>query len=179
MGVDYVRLDRDRQAFTAGMDSVPEGAKLLPLVFQPKETSENTRSLMHAWGHYVLGKSTSAPLLFAHSRSFPLMYREPPPPRFNHLVLENFASTMGNENWLCGMEHSFGVVTNDCRAEWSKRWNEFWVDANPRFDHVLMWAPPKRVLDEMPPGYHVKKRDGKLYILERDAVTTAAIPATE
>jgi hypothetical protein len=174
MGVDFVRLDADRRAFTAGIEAVPEGARLLPLVFQPKETSENTRSLMHAWGHYVVERSTSAPLLFAHSRSFPVMYSDPPPPRFNHLVLENFASTMGNERWMCELERSFGVVTNDCTAEWNKRWNEFWKEANPRFDHVLMWSPPKHIVLEPPPGYRVKFHQGKLYIYERDEALSRA-----
>lgn len=174
MGVDYVRLDADRRAFTAGIESVPDGARLLPLVFRPKETSENTRSLMHAWGHYVLERNTSAPLLFAHSRSFPLMYRDPPPARFNHLVLESFASTMGNELWLCGVEHSVGVITNDCKAEWTTRWNEFWTDATPRFDHVLMWAPPPHILEHLPATYHIKQQSGKLYILERNRTITAS-----
>jgi hypothetical protein len=176
MGVDFVRLDHDRELFTSGMQAVPEGARLLPLVFRPKETSENTRSLMHAWGHYVIQRNTSAPLLFAHSRSFPVMYREPPPPRFNHLILENFASTMGNETWMCKLEQASGIITNDCRAEWSRRWTEFWDDARPRFDHVLMWAPPKRVLEEPPPGYRLKHNDGKLYIYERIAVTAQLVP---
>ena len=47
------------------------GAKLLPLLFRRQLTSENTRSLLHAWGFYVMEKQTSAPLLFAHSRSLP------------------------------------------------------------------------------------------------------------
>ena len=75
---------------------VPEGATLLPLVFRSKGTSENTRSLLHAWGYYVVEKQTSAPLLFAHSRSFALMYREPPDTQFNHLVLESFAPVDGD-----------------------------------------------------------------------------------
>ncbi len=167
MGVDFVRLDHDRQLFTAGMSAVPEGSRLLPLVFQRKETSENTRSLLHAWGFYVVERNASAPLLFAHSRSFPIMYRDPPPARFHHLVLESFPTTMGNENWMCGSERAFGIVTDDCNAEWNRRWDEFWRDATPRFDHVLMWAPPPRVLAAAPAGYRLKFHEGKLYIYER------------
>ncbi len=96
MGVDYVRLERDLARFTAGIGAVPEGSTLLPLVFRSKGTSQNTRALLHAWGYYVVQKLTSAPLLFAHSRSFAVMYREPPPVQFNHLVLEGFAPTMAS-----------------------------------------------------------------------------------
>ena len=80
--------------FTAGISVVPVGSRLLPLIFDQKGTSVNTRSMLHTWGYYVTEKQTSAPLLFAHSRSFPVMYREPPPIQFNHLVLEAWASTM-------------------------------------------------------------------------------------
>src|SRR5438270_14012542 len=82
LGVDYVRLDRDRAQFTAGIDAVPAGARLLPLSFATRVTSDNTWSLLHAWGYYVLAKDTSAPLLFADSRSYPITVREPAP----HLV---------------------------------------------------------------------------------------------
>src|SRR3954454_7534551 len=33
-GIDYLRLDRDRAEFTAGIDAVPERATLLPLMFK-------------------------------------------------------------------------------------------------------------------------------------------------
>ena len=72
-------------AFTAGIDAVPRGARLMPLVFRAKGVSENSRSLLHAWGFYVVAKDTSAPLLFAHSRSFPVMYREAPPLSLIHI----------------------------------------------------------------------------------------------
>ncbi|MBL8999384.1 MAG: hypothetical protein JNL44_19175, partial [Gemmatimonadetes bacterium] len=105
MAVDYVRLERDRRDFIAGISAVPEGARLLPLLFRAKGVSENSRSLLHAWGFYVIAKDTSAPLLFAHSRSFPVMYREPPPDRFNHLVLEGFAPGMKSAAHMCAFLH--------------------------------------------------------------------------
>jgi hypothetical protein len=168
MGVDYKRLDADREAFTAGIGHVSEGARLLPLVFESKATSETTRSLEHAWGFYVVERTTSAPLLFAHSRSFPLMYREPPPPRFNHLVLGRFAPTMGNEMFLCGLQRGAGVFTDDCPAEWTRRWDEFWRDATPRYDEVLLWAPPPHVIARMPASYSMTFHQDKLYVYRRN-----------
>ncbi|MEO8798839.1 MAG: hypothetical protein ABI551_13205 [Polyangiaceae bacterium] len=167
MGVDYVRLDRDNQKFTAGMSAVPEGSKLLPLIFTRKLTSENTRSLLHAWGFYVMEKHTSAPLLFAHSQSFPVMYKEPPPPRFNHLVLEGFAPSMRSKNWVCDVLRSGGVVESDCDAAWQKLWSEFWADATPRFDHVLLWDPSEDVLTMVPPQYKATFHEDRLWIYER------------
>jgi hypothetical protein len=168
MGVDYVRLDRDRAKFTAGMSAVPEGAKLLPLLFGRQLTAENTRSLQHAWGFYVLEKETSAPLLFAHSRSFPVMYKDPPPPRFNHLVLEGFAPSMRTSERMCALLRSaIGVVMNDCDLAWKNAWKEFWDDTIPRYDHVLMWDPTPEAQALVPSAYRVSFHEDRLTIYER------------
>lgn len=171
MGADFVRLEKDRQEFTAGISAVPEGAKLLPLVFRHKGASDNTRSLLHAWGFYVTDKYTSAPLLFAHSRSFPVMYSTPPPVRFNDLVLENFAATMITSANFC---ESTRVVTDDCRGEYRARWAEFWRDAIPLYDHVLLWQPSDEALELVPADYGVTFRQGGLVIMERGANAPAA-----
>ncbi|MGH7271019.1 MAG: hypothetical protein ACREJ3_11365, partial [Polyangiaceae bacterium] len=167
MGVDYVRLSRDWARFTAGMDAVPDGATLLPLVFQSKGVSENTNSLLHAWGFYVIEKETSAPLLFAHSKSFPVMYRSPPPPQFNHLVLESFAPRMATPAWECDTLRSGGIALDDCEGAWRSEWASFWRKAEPRFDHVLMWDAPQSVMSMVPDAYHATFQQGELTILER------------
>jgi hypothetical protein len=166
MGIDYVRLDHDRQKVTAGMSAVPEGSRMLPLLFHRQLTSENTRSLLHAWGFYVMERHTSAPLLFAHSRSFPVMYREPPPMRFNHLELESFSPSMGTPEWMCNTLRHGGVVI-DCDAEWKQAWHDFWVDATPRFDHVLMWDPTADVVAQVPSAYRPVFKQDRLTIYER------------
>jgi len=78
LGLDYRRLDRDMKELASGASVVPENADLLPLVFDPKGASENTWALLDGWGEYVIAKHTSAPLLYAHSPSFPLGYATPP-----------------------------------------------------------------------------------------------------
>lgn len=166
MGADFMRLEKDREAFTAGVSAVPEGAKLLPLVFKHKGASDNTRSLLHAWGFYVTEKYTSAPLLFAHSRSFPVMYSEPPPVRFNDLILQNFAATMVTAKNFCEPGRA---VEGDCSAEYRARWAEFWHDATPIYDHVLLWEPSEEALALVPPDYGVTFRQGGLVIMERGA----------
>jgi hypothetical protein len=171
MGADFVRLDRDRERFTAGIAAVPEGSKFLPLVFRHKGVSDNTRSLLHAWGFYVTEKHTSAPLLFAHSRSFPVMYSTPPPVRFNDLVLENFAATMITSANFC---ESTRVVTDDCRGEYRARWAEFWRDATPLYDHVLLWEPSVEAVELVPAEYSVTFRQGGLVIMQRGGNAPAA-----
>ena len=172
MGADFVRLDRDRQQFTAGISAVPEGARLLPLVFRHKGVSDNTRTLMHAWGFYVTEKYTSAPLLFAHSRSFPVTYSAPPPVRFHELVLENFAATMITSASFCS--DTSRVVTTDCKAEYRARWAEFWHDATPLYDHVLLWEPSQEALDLVPSDYGVTFRQDGLVIMQRGVNAPAA-----
>ena len=97
------------------------------------------------WGLYVMQKQTSAPLLFAHSSAFPVMYREPPTPRFNHLILESFAPSMRTPDWMCSSLLAGGVFVDDCDGEWRRRWEEFWHEAVPLYDHVLFWdATPEK-----------------------------------
>jgi hypothetical protein len=179
MGIDFVRLDRDRARFVAGISAVPEGARLLPLIFRAKGTSQNTRSLLHAWGYYVTEKQTSAPLLFAHSRSFLLMYREPPPPQFNHLSLEPFAPTMGDAGWTCGVQRAGGVIDENCEGAWRARWADFWRQATPRFDHVLLWEPSAEALAQVPSAYHQTFRQDGLIILERGPDWKASLAASD
>lgn len=79
LALDYRRLDRDMKELAAGTSVVPENADLLPLVFDPKGSSDNTWALLDGWGAYVIAKHASAPLLYAHSPSFPIGYATPPP----------------------------------------------------------------------------------------------------
>jgi hypothetical protein len=167
MGVDYVRLSRDWARFAAGTSVVPQGSKLLPLIFRSKGGSENTRNVLHAWGLYVVAKQTSAPLLFAHSRGFPVMYREPPPEQYNHLVLESFAPSMRSPDWLCQILRKEGAIDEDCRAEWERRWATFWHQTEPRFDHILMWDAPDEVMALVPKDYRVVFREAELTVLAR------------
>ena len=176
MGADFVRLDKDRQRFVAGMNAVPEGARLLPLVFKHKGASDNTRSLLHAWGFYVTEKHTSAPLLFAHSRSFPVMYSVPPPIRFNHLVLESFATNMAKSDAIC--ESIAPIIANDCQGEYRARWSEFWRDATPLYDHVLLWQPTPEALDQIPAEFKATFRNDDLVILQRSDYTQRGLSAS-
>jgi hypothetical protein len=169
MGVDYVRLDRERQEFTAGIEAVPEGARLLPLVFRQKGAAVNTRNLLHMWGYYVVERKTSAPLLFAHSHSFPVTYRELPPVRFNHLVLEAFAPEATTPREVCHTASRY----EECDQLFEATWKKFYDDATPRFDHLLLWDATPEVLAMIPSRYQRTFERGRLIILARQDVTAA------
>ncbi|HVJ91798.1 MAG TPA: hypothetical protein VM580_18490 [Labilithrix sp.] len=173
MGIDYVRLDRERKEFSAGIDAVPEGARLLPLLFKHKGASDNTRNLLHMWGYYVVERKTSAPLLFAHSRSFPVTYSEPPPVRFNHLVLESFAPEMSSPSVMCKTSNRI----DDCEEYFRQAWSRFFADATPRYDHLLLWEPTPEALAMIPPDYERTFSRGRLMIYARHDV--AAQQATK
>ena len=167
MGADFVRLDRDRREFIAGIPAVPEGARLLPLLFSHKGTSDNTQNVLHLWGYYVLAKHTAAPLLFAHSHSSPVTYTAPPPPRFNHLVLESFAVKARDPGAVCRRLLEGNVVENDCDAAFRSLWGGFWDEARPRYDYVLVWdgTPAGRAV--IPPEYVPVFERGRLAIYGR------------
>ena len=168
--LEYQLLDRDRRALTAGLEAVPRDSRMLPLIFTGKLHSEHTQSLLHAWGYYVIERDVSAPLLFAHSRAFPLMYREPPPPRFNHLVLESFPGRMRKLRSFCERNRANSqIIHDDCVGEYRNLWDEFWRDAEPRFDTLLVWDIPDETRALLPSSYVESFREGRLSIYRRDA----------
>jgi hypothetical protein len=153
-GFDYVRLDHDRAAFTAGLDAVPERATLLPLLFKHRRTSDFTASLTHAWGYYVIAKNTSAPLVFAVERSYPITYRIFPPAALIPPALDRFAELRGTPSQLCkSFANAHHEGDADCTLAWHKQWSDFWREAEPRFSHLLTWAIPSEARPLIPRTY--------------------------
>lgn len=174
MGIDYGRLDQDRAAFTAGMAAVPERATLLPLLFAHSKTSDFTASLTHAWAYYTVIKNTSAPLVFAVERSYPIRYREFPPPALISPALDRFAELHGTPAQVCKSLRHFPIDA-DCTAAWRKLWTDFWREAEPRFSHVLTWAIPPEARPMIPETYHRTFAAGALEIYAREPAATAPL----
>ena len=179
LGVDYVRLDRDRAAFTAGMAAVPERATLLPLLFKKGKTSDFTASLTHAWAYYTVVKNTSAPLVFAVERSYPISYRDFPPAALIPPALDRFAELNATPAQVCeSLRRAPGDTA--CTAAWHERWDGFWRQAEPRFSHVLTWAIPPAARSLIPERYHRVFAAGELEIYARQGpVADASPPWTE
>jgi len=167
LGVDYARLDRDRAAFTAGIDAVPEHATLLPLMFKRSKTSTFTASLTHAWGYYTVAKDASGPLVFGVERTYPITYRDFPPGKLIPPALDRFAERNGTPADVC---KRLGSTPTDpaCRAAWQDLWNGFWREAEPRFSHLLTWAMPADARALIPPRYHRVFSAAELEIYARD-----------
>jgi hypothetical protein len=169
LGIDYVRLDRDRAELTAGIAAVPERATLLPLLFRHRKTSDYTASLTHAWAYYVVAKQTSAPLAFAVERSYPITYRVFPPAALIPPALDGFAERHASPAVACASRDDLGRRPDDCAAAWQLAWSQLWRAAEPRFTHVLTWAMPAEARALMPPSYHLVFSAGDLAIYARPA----------
>jgi hypothetical protein len=172
-GIDYVRCDRDRAEFTAGVDAVPERATLLPLLFSKSKTSDFTATLTHAWASYTVEKNTSAPLVFAVERSYPITYRDFPPAPLIPPALDRTAELIGTPARVCKLFRWFAIDAA-CTAVWRDLWNAFWAEAEPRFTHVLTWAMPPEARPMIPARYRRIFAAGALEIYARDAVIPAS-----
>ena len=175
MGMDYVRLDRDRAAFTAGMAAVPERATLLPLLFKKDKTSDFTSSLTHAWGYYTVERNTAAPLVFAVERSYPISYRDFPPAALIPPAFDRFAEDHGTSAHVC-KGHGRAPTDADCVAVWRDEWRAFWREAEPRFSHVLTWAMPPSARPMIPGNYRLVFSVGELQIFARDTPASSVSP---
>lgn len=138
LGVDYARLSRELDVLASGAPLVPEGADLAPVMLDPKGASENTWALVNGWGLYVVAKHTSAPLLFAHSPSFPIGWRTPPDPR-DPTYDPTFAQ----------------------RAHTPGAWRSY-EDALGRRGWVLEWGQPPKELEAPPPRHALALARGEL-----------------
>ena len=166
LGVDYLRLDRDRAAFTAGIDAVPERATLLPLEFRRSEHSKVTASLTHAWAYYALAKNTSVPLVFGVERSYPITYREFPPGDLIPPALDRFAENNGTASYACWYL-KLPRNSPECPAILRAIWDGFWVQAEPRFSHLLTYAMPAEARALIPASYHRVFASGEVEIYAR------------
>jgi hypothetical protein len=166
LGIDYLRLDRDRAEFTAGIDAVPAQATLLPLLFKHGKTSTFTASLTHTWGYYTVAKDTSAPLVFAVERSYPITYRDFPPRKLIPPALDQFAERFGTPAQVCKALHQVPVDAA-CTGAWRELWRGFWRQAEPRFSHLLTWAIPPEARPMIPVSYQRVFAGGDLEIYAR------------
>jgi len=157
------------------VDAVPARATLLPLLFKHSKTGDFTASLSHAWGYYTVEKNTSAPLVFAVERSYPISYREFPPPALIPPALDRFAERYATPAQVCKALRKF-PIDSVCTAAWRELWNGFWQQAEPRFSHLLTWAIPPEARPMIPERYHRIFAAGELEIYVRETLATDSSP---
>lgn len=166
LGVEYVHIAHDWDVFTRGEVAVPEGARLLPLVFDRKGPhGDNTWPMLQAWGLYVIDRGTSAPLVFAHSRSFPVSYAREPSPMFHGITLENFPQEMRTARDFCGLSARAGPAPDYCEREYRAAWDAFWREAAPRFDRALLYGVTPDARAALPPSFRVVFEEGETLVL--------------
>jgi hypothetical protein len=163
LGVEYVQNANVWKAFCRGEVAVPEGSRLLPMIFDRKGPhGDNTWPMPHAWGLYVIDRGTSAPLVFAHSKSFALSYAKEPPARFHGITLEYFPQHMKTRRIYCDEHH---VVAASCARAYHDAWSAFWDDAAPRFDRVVMYGATPDARSEIPRSFRVLFDEGETLVL--------------
>ncbi len=167
MTVDYRRLEHERQAFCAAIPHVAVGARLLPLVFEHNGSAPFTEPLKHAWGCYVLARRTTAPLLFAVERSYPLTYVRWEPPELLPPALDEMARSNKSPEAVCGDGPPPG--SPECRRRFEERWRRFWAIAEPRFDHLLTWDEQPGFAELVPPSFHRAFVQGPLVLYVKAA----------
>lgn len=140
LGVDYVRLDRDRQAYVSGIDAVPEGATVLPLTFVTRRTSSNTHSLAHAWGYYAIAKHTDAPLVFSDSTLFAWTWPGGVP------ALEHTALWAQDYRAPECTDLEDAASRARCLEIWADGWRSYFDEAAARYDTILLWEAPPAVV---------------------------------
>jgi hypothetical protein len=167
LGADYVRLDRDTAEFTAGLDAVPRGTTLLPLLFKRKKTADFVASLAHTWGYYTVRRDVPSNLVFAVERSYPITWRQFPPRKLVPPTFDQFAEKYATPAQVC---KALGQPSVDvaCTAAWHDVWKGFWQEAEPRYAHLLTWAMPAEARSLIPPAYHRTFAAGDLEIYARD-----------
>jgi hypothetical protein len=130
LAFDYHQLGLEQALATSALAAVPEGASVLPLVLDAKGSGEHTRPLLQSWGQYTVAKHISAPLLFSHSRSFPVILKAPPAPGQGHLELEHEVRQLTLQS--CAMNDM------NCQSSVNARWSHFWNISAAPYSYVLV-----------------------------------------
>ena len=163
-GVDMLRLDREMRELVAGVDAVPEGARVAFLVFSTRVTSRNTWSLATAVGLYAVVKHTNAPNVWADSASQPIVRRRPPVRWEDSVAQRRFLDAARDRRTFCEVRARLGLDPALCGAAWKQEWAATWADLRPHATHVLMWDPSDDALAEVPPGYVLGFHQGRLWL---------------
>jgi hypothetical protein len=147
LSLSFARLNHDLDDFTSGIPAVREGARLYPMVFDPRDPSVLVKPFIHAWGYYGLARHVVTPFAFAwHESRFPYRYRRLP----LHLPESDFPADAEDEPYalvegrLCEAERRLSP-SQSC-AEIRRRAEERLATLGASYDYVLTWAAPEDFL---------------------------------
>jgi hypothetical protein len=75
----FAEINRQLDDFTSAIPLVKRGARLYPMVFDPRSPSILVKPFLHAWGYYGVERDVVTPYAFAwHPSRFPYRYRDLP-----------------------------------------------------------------------------------------------------
>jgi hypothetical protein len=74
---------------------------------------------------------------------------------------------MASAGRWCGPSRPGDAGRNDCEAIWRLRWAQFWREALPLYDHVLMWDATAEATAVVPSAYRVAFHQDRLTIYTR------------
>jgi hypothetical protein len=173
LAADLFRGGADLDDFIAAAPQVPAGARLLALNFESRGSATNTWCLVHASGMYTV-LSGSHPLdLWADSTSMPIMRRRPPATFVEDPVrIREFQGVVYDPHRYCEALEQTGFSDVDCAARWDDAWREFWAEAAPRYDYVLLWGAPSEVSGTVPFEFVPRMSRGMLQLYARPEAHT-------
>jgi hypothetical protein len=169
LAVDLFRAEKDLFAFTAAAPEVPVGARMLTLNFEPRVSSRNTWSLLHASGMYTVLRAVSPQDVWADSPSMPIRHSAPPAFAGDPVSVRSFLGAARTPAAYCETLQRAGLRDVDCMQGWATAWTEFWNDALARYDYVLLWGAPAEVQATAPASYAPRMSRGRLTLLGRSA----------
>lgn len=167
MNVDVFRLAKEGDHIARGATVIPEHAKLLPLFFATRKTSENTRNFDSISSMYVWLRHTNAVDVWDHSSAYPIVRVQAPPANMTRQRILAFVAKADPQTFRqnCAKE-SLGIEA--CAASFHALLSGIFAEAAPAYTHILLWAAPTGTIEAAASYYHPVLQDRELVVLERN-----------
>jgi hypothetical protein len=162
----FADLNRELDDFTSGVSLVRKGARLYPMVFDPRSPSILVKPFMHAWGYYGVERDVVTPFAFAwHPTRFPFRYRDLP----LHSAGSDFPSDSEDEPYALLQGRECDAVrrlapSRSCQAIRNET-EERLAQLGAAYDYVLTWRAPDDFASLLRArGYSVLHRQGAMML---------------
>lgn len=170
--LEIFRLSEDVQHLAAARPLVPQGARLLPLVFASKGRSQNTRPLNSASALYILDRDVLPHDVWTHNASMPLVRTVARPLRFDRETLSRFLDAHSSQNAFCAeATRRFGEPSEGdsarCGLRFDEDWRDLWQAIDARYSHVLLVAPSADARSRVPTNWGIRFEEHGVVLLEK------------
>lgn len=134
---------------SSALHSLPSGARLYPMEFDPGGPSLTHSPLTHLWANYPTERTVRSPYLFVFSDLMPVSRAHPASPTYFPATAENLAERLADGR-VCGPSDPSEMV--DCPTAEAAAWHDL-LGAAAYYDYWFVHAPPSRwreALDTVP-----------------------------